>query len=139
MQIKIFVVLTEIEKLNDKALNYGIDNTKTAKNILEIVNAKNTIMEQLEFQKRELIRLFKGLTITPNQIGYWYNEKGLIETDKVETWNIYVDKALTEKLEYETVLNQKTEIAFQYLLFQIKQITQQKTLAYAIDNEIFFR
>jgi len=138
MQIKIFIVLTEIEKLNDKALNYEIDNTKTAKDILEIVNEKNKLLENLEFQKRELIRLFKGLTETKNQKGYWLNEKGFIETDKVETWNIYVDKALTEKLEYETVLNQKTKTDFQYLLFQIKQITQQKTLAYAIDNEIFF-
>ena len=138
MQIKIFVVLTEIEKLNDKALNYEIDNTKTAKDILEIVNEKNKLLENLEQQKRKLIKLFKGLTITLNQIGYWLNEKGFIETDKVETWNIYVDKALTEKLEYETVLNQKTKTDFQYLLFQIKQITQQKTLAYAIDNEIFF-
>jgi hypothetical protein len=113
MEIKIFVVKTEIEN-NKKALEY------------------------LESQKRNLIRLFNGLTETTNQKGYWINEKGFIETDKVETWQIYVNQNLTEKLEYETVLNKNTEISLNYILFQIKQITQQKTQAYAIDNEICF-
>jgi len=84
MEIKIFVVKTEIEH-NEKALT--------------LLNA----------EKINLVNLFNGLTIIPNCLGYWINEKGIIETDKVEIWLIDVQKDLIEITAHEYT---KTEVIF---------------------------
>jgi len=112
MEIKIFVVTSKLKNAMDKSL--------------------------LDIAKTEVIKLFKGLTVIPECLGYWINEKGLTDSDAVETWLIYVEKALTEKLEYETVLKMDVEQQFAKILKAIKTVTQQSSQAFAIDNEINF-
>jgi len=85
-------------------------------------------LEALEITKVKLIKLFSGLTITPNQKGFWLNEKQEIETDNVETWLIY-----TSTKEYS-----KLRLDLDNILAEIKRITAQQTQAYTIDNEIKF-
>jgi len=139
MKIEIFVVNTEIVKLNDKIMQYGIDKTKTAKDILILDIERKTIIDSLHAEKLCLTKLFNGLTVIPNCCGYWLNDNnGKIENDFVETWIIYVNDDLTEKLEYETVLRKDIEQKLKDSLTRIKKATQQKSQAYSVDNKIYF-
>jgi len=47
---------------------------------------------ELQEAKRSLIKLFGGITVIPNCLGYWLNpQNGKIERDLVEIWLIYAD------------------------------------------------
>jgi len=138
MKIEIFVVLTKAVELEDKIMQYGIDKSKSAKDILDVNTEIKAITDALESEKQNLTKLFDGLTIIPNCCGYWLNENGKIEHDYVETWIIYVNDDLTEKLEYETVLRKDIEQKLKDSLTRIKKATQQKSQAYSGDNKIYF-
>lgn len=118
MKIEIFVVKTEIIK------NVG-------KKFIRLE-------DKLDSEKQNLTKIFGGMTIIPNCHGYWLNDNDKVEKDFVETWIIYVNDNLTEKLEYETVLRKDIEEELKESLKRIKIATQQKTQAYAIDNKIYF-
>jgi len=129
MEIKIFVVKTKLE--NQKETKIGKFHGKPKFYSIP----ENKLLEHLEVEKRELARLFGGLTVIPNCSGLFDSEIGL-ESDKVEIWLIYANK--TERLEYQTVLPKDLETSLLYILKLIKGITDQKSQAYAIDNEIHF-
>jgi hypothetical protein len=109
MEIKIFVVKTELE--NNPSLT---------------TNGKLNI-EALAELKQQLIKLFGGLTEIKNCAGYWLNDKGTIESDKVNLWLINAEKN-----------NYALIILLREILIEMKTLTVQKTQAYTIDNNIFF-
>lgn len=116
MEIKIFIVETELLKL---------------KNTIAEKELKIKTYQYLLRAKTDLIKLFNGLTELKNCTGYWINEKGLIESDKVNYWLIY-----TTKEHFKEGFN--VEKTFIGILMQIKELTKQKTQAYAIDGNMFF-
>jgi hypothetical protein len=108
MEIKVFVVKTELE--NNPSLT---------------TNGKLNI-EVLAELKQQLIKLFDGLTEIKNCAGYWVNNKGLIESDKISLWLIYTDKD-----EYSLIFQLRE------ILSEIKALTMQKTQVYTINNNLF--
>jgi len=109
MKIEIFIVKTEIEKLEQ--------------------SERENALLWLNSRKETLINLFSGLTVVPDCLGYWVNEKREIETDKVEIWLIYTDKALNSGFYFATLT---------HLLKSIKRITKQQSQAYAINEKMLF-
>lgn len=109
MKIEIFVVKTEIEKL-------------------EQAKRENALL-WLNSRKETIINLFSGLTVVSDCVGYWLNDKKEIEKDNVEIWIIYTEKALDSGFYLSTLT---------HLLKSIKRITKQQSQAYAIDNKMFF-
>jgi hypothetical protein len=107
MEIKIFVITTEMEKIRD---GYN----------------KLALKLSLNDRKTDLIRLFGGLTEIEELKGYWLNDKGIIETDNVIMWLIYKDN------EDYSLIFQLREI-----LAQIKTLTMQKSQAYTVNNDMF--
>jgi len=74
--------------------------------------------------KYDLIRLFNGLTEIDFR-GYWINKKGNIEPDFGKLWVIYTDKPELSE-----------DNRFKAILLEIKALTQQKSQAYTINDEI---
>lgn len=116
LEIKIFVVETEIQKLN-----------VTIAQRQDRIKAYDTLFRL----KTDLIKLFGGLTELKDCRGYWLNSQGLIESDKVNYWLIYTTKEHLKQ-------GFNVEKALIGILMQIQALTKQKTQAYTIDNEIFF-
>ena len=108
MQIEIFVVKTELNALF----------AKTDKTLYE------TKLSSLNQIRKNLICIYEGLTQIEGNKGFWINENGKIEFDNVDIWQIF-----TKSL-HERELRANLEL--------LKKITNQKTQAFAIDNEISF-
>lgn len=107
MRIEIFVVTTELEKLNDKPFQ----KAQRIESHTQLIKCKT-----------DLVRLFGGLTEKTNFKGYWINDKGKIELDSVTLWLIYTEH---------------NEPELDNILLRIKRITKQSCQAYAIDNEMY--
>jgi hypothetical protein len=142
MQINIFVVKTKIEQILEIPL-------------FAIVDKK--AFEDLETEKRNLIKLFSGLTEVNNAKGFWINKNDVIEEieyDSVDIWQIFTeaDKNLEEcscgddeRLLLETQINHTFLSAhcpkwktLEKILTRIKRITKQNVQAFAIDNDMFY-
>lgn len=118
MQIKIYVVKTELLKDSKNILN---------KNALELLNAL----------REELISIFQGLSVHPTFKGYWIDSNknsqpwinghiANIETDINEIWEIITDK---ETFEANTKkLNQ--------IVICIKSITKQKSQLVTLNKDV---
>ena len=82
--------------------------------------------KSLQKLKGALIKLFGGLSELPFK-GYWKNEIGKICEDKGKIWLIYTDLGKASfNFSLKSICN------------SIKIITQQKSQAYAINNEMYF-
>jgi hypothetical protein len=118
MQINIYVVKTEIEKL--------IDQNKHKEFLLASAN--------LEILKLDLIKLFNGLTVIKNCLGYWLNSFEKLETDKTEIWNIILAENKNGLLiETEDRIERLAQI-----IANIKKTTKQKCQFYTIDNKPYY-
>jgi len=102
-----------------------------------VVRSEKENKDNLGIAKGALIRLFGGLTIIPNCVGYWLNENKEIEADSVEIWLIYADfpEADTES---NAIFKRTTMNTFLTILELIKEATRQKSQAYALNNKIYF-
>lgn len=108
MRIEIFVVLTEIEQIQEP-------------------HFEHIAREQLRNAKEALIRLFGGITEIRGCFGAWQDEGGRIHSDKVDLWLFYTSKPESAFLKYPKAI-----------LASIKDATDQKSQAYTINNEIAF-
>jgi len=107
LRIEIFVVTTELEKLN-RTLQ---QTNQRLESYIDLLKCKN-----------DLTRLFGGLTEIDFK-GFWLNHKtNTIDSDKGKLWLIY-----TEQKEEE--LNN--------ILLRIKEITQQNCQVYAINDGMY--
>ena len=116
MEIKVFIVETELKTFSEK--------------------------DKLLKLQTDLIKLFGGLTELKNAVGYWINDKGLIESDKISVWLIYTDKteiinAISET-EKETVLLWGIWQKFISIIEEIKALTMQKSQLYTINEKAKF-
>jgi len=116
MELKVFVVETELKKLN------GEQSIKAYFKLLKL--------------QTDLIKLFNGLTELKNVVGYWINDKGLIESDNVSLWLIYTDK--TELINNESVLLWDVWNKFTLIIEEIKALTMQKTQMYTVNEKAKF-
>jgi hypothetical protein len=108
MQAEIYVVLTEIHKMELKYLEMS-----------ELL---------LKSEKTFLTKLFSGLTVISNLNGDWINDLGLIDSDSVEIWRICSNKA---GLELKQQINLLMASAH-----NIKMITSQKCQMLTIDMSV---
>lgn len=96
---------------------------------LYIPSYEATIVDKVATQ---LSNLFGGCTIIPNCKGYWKNPK----TEQHEVDNITIIESYT-KIDLNDIENIKT-LLFYSSLYAIKDELKQKSLAYSIDNTMFF-
>lgn len=78
----------------------------------------------------EITKLFNGSSLYPNAIyGFWLNPKTkAIEKDTTSLLEVYLTR--------EDLNAKRTELG--YLLHLVKSQLKQESLAYTIDNDIFF-
>jgi hypothetical protein len=94
-------------------------------------NRQVTPIDEIDFFHdilTELTHLFKGLTVIPNCFGTFENPNGLIDHDQITIVEIFT----TTKLFHEK------QNDFHKLLNQIKGYFRQNSVAYTINNQIFF-
>jgi len=128
-----------------KAPNFLLDSArKTQKEVIRlrieifVVKTAKPDFYELQEAKRSLIKLFGGITVIPNCLGYWLNpQNGKIERDLVEIWLIYADfpeiKEEADRIHVESQMQTLMRI-----LSLIKKATHQKSQAYALNDKIYF-
>lgn len=89
-----------------------------------VVKTEKPNAQAMEYLRKSLVERFHGLTIIPKATGYWVNDKGMEEKDKVEIWEIFTD---------EQGYNQEMFIDIMVL---IKAVTNQSVQAVGINNDI---
>lgn len=87
--------------------------------------------KDLNFEKLKLIKIFNGLTEYKNVKGYWINDKGLIEFDKVLIWEI-----LTINENNGLINGEISQI--RHIAENIKTITKQKSQLITINEKPIF-
>ncbi|MGD0160436.1 MAG: hypothetical protein ABSB89_09080 [Candidatus Bathyarchaeia archaeon] len=91
-----------------------------------VVKTEMPNAQVLERLRKSLVKMFHGLTIIPKATGYWVNDKGKEEKDKVEIWEIY-----TENIGFNTE-------EFMDIMKQIKTATKQSVQAVSKNNDLCF-
>jgi len=89
-----------------------------------VVKTEKPNAQVLEHLRKTLVKMFKGLSIIPSVRGYWVNDKGKEEKDKVEIWEIY-----TKNIGYN-------HEEFTDIMKQIKTVTKQSVQAVGINNDM---
>lgn len=110
MRIEIFVVETELQDMR----RTQIGKEASIEGYLRLLRCKT-----------DLAKLFKGLTEFGFDKGYYVNNRGKLDADFGKIWLIYTDKP--ELAEGDR---------FKAILLEIKDITEQKALAYAINTDL---
>jgi hypothetical protein len=111
VQIIIYVVKTEI-----------------AKDLTYLTYEEKKNLEDLETIKKEIIHEYSGLTVLPNCFGYWLDQNGKLETDKVDLW-IILKK--TGDIENEFAI-------IEDFAKKIKLLTKQKSQLFQINENPYF-
>lgn len=104
MRIELYVVTTNLYK----NLNY-------------LTYEEKTNIEKLEKVKAEIIKEFGGLTVIPNNKGFWINDSNQMVSDNVDIWLIFTYNCCEKSVNAYSL--------------QIKAITTQCSQLYVIDNK----
>jgi|GEM_PF-3206782 hypothetical protein len=89
-----------------------------------VVKTEMPDAQLLEYLRKSLLEMFHGLTIIPKATGYWVNDKGKEDKDKVEIWEIFTN---------EQGYNQEM---FTDIMMKMKTLTNQSVQAVGINNDI---
>jgi hypothetical protein len=89
-----------------------------------VVKTEKPNVQVLEQLRKSLVKMFHGLSIIPDVKGYWVNDKGKEDKDKVEIWEIYTDTSGFNNEEFMDIMK------------EIKTVTKQSVQAVGINNDM---